>query len=108
VWSAARIERSNGTVAIPRIQQQTGLSKKRLIQGFHEQIGVTPKLYARIIRLRRALTLLHQGGRSSAEVAVAAGYYDQPHMNLEFRQLAGLTPGDFLAATRYSPTTIAG
>jgi AraC-like DNA-binding protein len=106
-WSAARIERSNGVVAIARLQEQTGLSKKRLIQGFREQIGVTPKLYARIIRFRRAVTLLHEGGSSPAEIAVDVGYYDQPHMNLDFRELAGLAPGDFLAATRYSPTTIA-
>lgn len=107
-WSAARIERSHGTVAISEIQQESGLSKRRLIQGVREQIGVAPKVYARIIRLRRALTLLHEGGRSPADVAIAAGYYDQPHMNLDFRDLAGLAPGEFLAATRYSPTTLAG
>jgi len=71
LWSAALIEQSNGAVAIARIQDQTGLSKKRLIQGFREQIGVTPKLYARIIRFRRALAMLHEGGRSPAEIAVA-------------------------------------
>lgn len=108
VWSAARIDRSHGIVSIARIQEQTGFSKKRLLQIFREQIGVTPKLYARIVRLRRALTLLHEGGRSPADIAAVAGYYDQPHMNLDFRELAGLAPGDFLAATRYSPTTIAG
>ncbi len=41
LWSATQIERSNGAVAISRIQERTGLSKKRLIQGFREQIGVT-------------------------------------------------------------------
>lgn len=107
-WSAARIEQSHGNVAISLLRQQTGLSKKRLIQGFREQIGVRPKVYARIIRLRRALTLLHEGGRSPADVAVAAGYYDQPHMNLDFRELAGLAPSEFLGAARYSPTTLAG
>src|SRR5437773_1316069 len=83
-------DRSDGVVSIARIQEQAGLSKKRLIQIFREQIGVTPKLYARIVRLRRALTLLHEGGRSPADVAAAVGYYDQPHMNLDFRELAGL------------------
>jgi AraC-like DNA-binding protein len=86
----------------------SGLSKKQLIHRFREQIGVTPKLYARIIRLRRALTLLHEGSCHPADVAAAAGYYDQPHMNLDFRELAGLTPRDFVRATRFSPTTIAG
>jgi AraC-like DNA-binding protein len=29
-----------------------------------------------------------------ARLAVAAGYYDQPHLIREFRSLAGLTPGE--------------
>jgi AraC-like DNA-binding protein len=104
-WVAARIEGSHGLVAIGRLQDQAGLSKKRLIKGFREQVGLAPKQYARIIRFRRALTLLHECRRSLTEIALVAGYYDQPHMNLEFRDLGGLAPGDFLAATRHSPTT---
>jgi AraC-like DNA-binding protein len=104
-WVAARIEGSHGSVAIGRLQGHTGLSKKRLIEGFREQVGLAPKHYARIIRFRRALTLLHDSRRSLTAIALAAGYYDQPHMNLDFRDLGGLAPGDFLAATRYSPTT---
>lgn len=108
MWSARRIERSHGRVAISEIHEESGLPKKQFSERFRELIGVTPKLYARIIRLRCALTLLHEGCRPSADVAVAAGYYDQPHMNLDFRELAGLTPTDFIGATRFSPTTLAG
>lgn len=42
-----------------------------------------------------------QGAGSLADLAVTAGYYDQPHMNAEFRELSGLTPREFLAAHRY-------
>ena len=31
-------------------------------------------------------------------VALAAGYYDQPHFNAEFREMSGLTPGELLVA----------
>ncbi|MFW6084495.1 MAG: helix-turn-helix domain-containing protein [Gemmatimonadota bacterium] len=44
------------------------------------------------------------GGRdepSLAEVALSAGYYDQPHMNREFRRMAGLTPGEYLRSRRF-------
>jgi AraC-like DNA-binding protein len=107
-WASARIEESHGSIAISELEDQTGLSKKRLIESFREQIGVAPKLYARVMRFRRALTLLHEGGTSLAQIALAAGYYDQPHMNLDFRELGGIAPTDFLAASRYSPTTAAG
>jgi AraC-like DNA-binding protein len=107
-WAASRIEESHGSVAIARLEEQTGLSRKRLIESFREQIGVAPKLYARVMRFRRALRLLHEGRQSLAQIALAAGYYDQPHMNLELRELGGIAPSDFLAASRYSPTTTAG
>lgn len=105
-WAVARIMRSHGNVAIASLPDQTGVSKKTLTKAFREQVGVTPKVYARIMRFQRALTLLHEGRCSLADIAATAGYYDQPHMNLDFRELANLAPGDFLASARYLPTTV--
>lgn len=96
-WSVAQIERSDGAVSIGELREETGMSKSRLVSSFRHQVGVTPKLYSRIIRFRRACAMLDAGAGSLADVAVAAGFYDQPHMNAEFRELAGLTPGEFLA-----------
>jgi AraC-like DNA-binding protein len=107
-WAAARIEESHGSVAIAELRDQTGLSTKRLIESFREQIGLAPKLYARVVRFRRALTLLHEGRASLAQIALAAGYYDQAHMNLELRAMGGFAPRAFLASRRYSPTTTVG
>ena len=42
--------------------------------------------------------MLQKGERPLIDVAQAAGYYDQPHMNAEFRELSGLAPREFLAA----------
>lgn len=38
----------------------------------------------------------NDGGRF-AEIAQRCGYYDQAHMNREFRDLAGVAPGEFVA-----------
>jgi AraC-like DNA-binding protein len=52
---------------------------------------------ARIIRFDRALRLLQSSeGQTLADVVFEAGYYDQPHMNREFRRFTGGSPGDFL------------
>ena len=53
-WSAAQIERSGGSVPIARLRSETGWSKTRLVSAFRDQIGVAPKLYARIVRFSRA------------------------------------------------------
>jgi AraC-like DNA-binding protein len=100
-WVARRIADTGGSRPIAALRAETGLSDARLIALFREQVGVTPKRLARIHRFDRALTLLSRDNGSLADVAQRAGYFDQPHMNAEFREMAGLTPGHFLAATRY-------
>ena len=61
--------------------------------------GCAPKGVARVLRFRRALALLHARRRPArfGDIAAAGGYYDQPHLNREFRALAGCTPGEYLA-----------
>ncbi len=102
-WTAAAIERQRGAVSIAALRERTGWSKSRLTARFKEQIGVAPKVFARILRFRRALERLHRQGHGASlvELALASGYYDQPHFNAEFRELAGCSPGDYLAASRY-------
>ncbi|HYG63774.1 MAG TPA: AraC family transcriptional regulator [Thermoanaerobaculia bacterium] len=106
-WTAAQIERRHGAVSIAALRERAGLTKTRLATAFREQIGVPPKLYARIQRFRHLLTLLHAQAGSLADLSAEAGYYDQPHMNAEFRKLSGVTPGDFLAARRYTSSSLA-
>jgi transcriptional regulator GlxA family with amidase domain len=88
-------------VSISELRERAGFSKTRLANAFRAQIGATPKQYARILRFRRALAMVNAAEGSLAGVALAAGYYDQPHMNAEFRELSGFSPREFLAAIRY-------
>jgi AraC-like DNA-binding protein len=98
---ARGIAAARGNQSIRRLRDQASLSSERLTSLFRQQVGVTPKRYARIHRFHHTLTLLAGPVASLAQVAMRAGYYDQPHMNAEFRALAGLTPGQFVAATRF-------
>jgi AraC-like DNA-binding protein len=100
-WIAGEIERRQGAVSIAGLRERAGFSKTRLAETFRAQIGVTPKQYARIHRFRRALALVSAGKEALAEIALTAGYYDQPHLSAEFRELSGFSPREFLAAVRY-------
>lgn len=53
--------------------------------------GYGPAVLRRVLRFRRAVDLLH-AGVAPAEVAVRAGYADQPHLSREVRALAGRSP----------------
>lgn len=100
-WVAERIATSRGRAPIAPLREEAGLNGSRLTALFREQIGTTPKRYARIQRLNLALRMLRRSCADLAGVALDAGYYDQPHMNAEFRAMAGISPGEFRAAVHY-------
>jgi AraC-like DNA-binding protein len=97
-WCARQIEQSGGLASISHLRQRLGFSAPRLLAAFREQVGLTPKLYARTVRFSRLLRLLQEGRSSLADAALSAGYYDQAHMTVEFRELGGITPRGFLAS----------
>jgi AraC-like DNA-binding protein len=100
-WTAAEIVRYAGAVPIAALRERTGLTRTRLATRFREQIGVSPKHYARLLRFQRVLARLRAGQETLAGIALDAGYYDQPHMNGEFRALSGFSPREFLAGRHY-------
>ncbi|MEO5822876.1 MAG: helix-turn-helix domain-containing protein [Vicinamibacteraceae bacterium] len=99
-WIAGRIRGRRGNVAIGVLRDAAGLTAARLSAGFRAQVGITAKTYARIHRFHHAAARLRTGA-SPLTVALDAGYYDQPHLNAEFRELSGLTPAAFAASLGY-------
>lgn len=81
-------------VRVERVADRLGVTARHLRRAFAENIGVTPKDYARSARLQRVVRMAATAGDWS-KVASTAGYYDQAHLIAEFRDLVGLTPGAF-------------
>ena len=100
-WILCQIQQRAGAVSIGRLREQTGWSKTRLAATFQEQVGVSPKQYARVMRFNRVLNRIHAENVWLAGLAIESGYYDQPHMNAEFKELSGFTPTEFQNAHRY-------
>ena len=98
-WSWHHLYNTRGRAPIGGIAEALGWSHRRLIARFREQIGLTPKLLARVIRFDRAVTAIRASRvRGLAEIAFECGYSDQAHLNREFRELAGTSPTTFRAA----------
>ncbi|MEV2234747.1 AraC family transcriptional regulator [Streptomyces phaeochromogenes] len=91
---------SAGAIPISRIAAEVGWSQGYLIRRFTQQIGLTPKASARVLRFRHAVAMLNRGAASLTEISTACGFYDQAHLNREFRAIAGTTPGQMMAARR--------
>jgi AraC-like DNA-binding protein len=76
--------------------EESGLSQRRFIELFTDQIGLTPKLYARIRRFQQ--TVEHAARTRAidwAALAMDAGYSDQAHLIREFRSFSGMSPGEY-------------
>jgi AraC-like DNA-binding protein len=85
------IVRTRGRIGIEAIATPIGFTRRRLERAFQDDVGLSPKQLARIVRLQAALGRV-RAGEALAEVALACGYYDQAHMALDFRRLAALSP----------------
>jgi AraC-like DNA-binding protein len=85
------------TRTVADVIEQIGLSPRRLIQVFRDEVGLTPKLFCRIQRFQEVLRRL---GREQpvewANVALACGYFDQAHFIRDFRAFSGLNPTAYL------------
>jgi AraC-like DNA-binding protein len=89
---------SSGSVEINRVASEVGWSRRYLAHRFEQEVGLSPKQAARVLRFDRARHMLARRRHDGlAHVAADCGYYDQAHFSREFRQLAGLTPTAWLA-----------
>jgi AraC-like DNA-binding protein len=103
VAAAVRALFGEAPPAVEPLARDLGISRQHLGRAFRDQVGVGPKLLARIARVQRAVRCLQGGQLSSlAQAAAAAGYFDEAHMDRDFRELVGVTPGQAQA----SPATI--
>ncbi|TDK92572.1 helix-turn-helix domain-containing protein [Mycolicibacterium mucogenicum] len=83
------------SLRVSEAAELTGLSPKRLIATFRNEIGLTPKAYLRVRRLQAALRLLDAGSGDGAGLAATLGYFDQPHFVREFRGFTSVTPTQY-------------
>lgn len=92
------IRESYGTVALDTVAHDLALAPRTLQRLFAAQVGISPKLLARIVRFQRVFTAWRTDARSLARVAAECGYFDQSHLVRDFRDFAGAPPAGFLAA----------
>ena len=87
------IAASHGTVDLEWVARQANLSPRQFRRRCLEESGLAPKHLCRVLRFRHAWSLAEQAaGRDWSGIAAEAGYFDQPHLIRDFRELAGGTP----------------
>ncbi len=88
-----RLRASHGGEPVSRLAGRAGVSSRQLLRLFRENVGLSPKELARVLRLRRACLLaVGSPDTSWADLSRLTGYADQAHLVREFGGLLGLPP----------------
>jgi len=75
--------------------EQANISIRTIQRLFHKFLGLSPKWLIRKYRLHQALEALESKDMSILDLVVLLGYTDQSHLIKDFKDMLGLTPGDY-------------
>lgn len=93
VTAVGQLLSTHGSASVSRIAAQVGLSARQFRRKFLSHVGLSPKEFGRLRRIRHACILML--AKQEAELAGLShdgGYADQPHLTREFRGIFGSSP----------------
>ncbi|MEM7204824.1 MAG: AraC family transcriptional regulator [Planctomycetota bacterium] len=101
LWLAPTVDAIHATyqqpILVGDLARRAGVHPVHFARVFRRHVGCTVRDYRRRLRLQAAATAMALGDQPLAEVAVASGFADQPHMSRLFKQWAGLSPRRYRA-----------
>jgi AraC-like DNA-binding protein len=90
---ASEVQARSGCVRVSDLARRAGIGTRQLERRFRYEIGISPKLYARIVRFEAALRCKSAAPEMRwTDIAHALNYHDQMHMVHDFHQLSGDSP----------------
>lgn len=113
-WQAKRLaafidENLAQPIRSPDLIALTGLSTGHFFRTFKETFGQAPFAYIARQRIERAQKMMLTTNHSLCQIALDCGMCDQSHLTRWFRQLVGMTPGEWRRVHACEPfETMAG
>ncbi|OKY27863.1 MULTISPECIES: helix-turn-helix domain-containing protein [Thalassotalea] len=91
------IDVNNGLKPISALNDELCLGQRQLDRLFKQHMGLAPKQYSRLRQNHYARYLLKTQlfDLSLTDIGYLAGFYDQAHFNHQFREVIGITPGQY-------------
>lgn len=89
------IHHSKGELSIQTLAKKYQIGYKKMERLFKRHVGLTPKLYSRIVRFYHCVgSGLASKERRLTDMAYQGGFFDQMHFIKESKRLTGKTPSD--------------
>lgn len=79
-------------IGVDELAARLAISRRSLERKFQGALGMTPQQFARDLRLRYGLWLLHYSPRTITEIGERCGFADTAHFSRHFRKAFGMTP----------------
>ena len=87
---------NNGLVNIEILSNQVNISRRSLERHFSDNVGMSPKYYARVLRFNYAFGLKRANPALDwFDIIYDCGYFDQTHFIKDFRHFTGQPPVTF-------------
>lgn len=90
---ALRLIETDGAASIAALAADAGLSTRQARRRFQAAVGLSPKSFARLRRVRRACADAIRKEMSFADVSLEAGFADQAHLSRNFQSVFDQPPG---------------
>lgn len=90
------IQTDLGTQTLDQMASAACVSSRQFERQFLERIGVSPKIYQRLLRFNQVMNLKKQSPSLKwIDISYRCGYFDPNHLLRDFRQFTGTTPTSF-------------
>jgi AraC-like DNA-binding protein len=96
--AVSTIRTARGAVRLDSLAADLGILPRTLHRRFARQVGIAPKLLARIVRFQAVFTAWRDNARTVGRVAAECGYADHAHLVRDFRDFAGEAPAKMLSS----------
>jgi AraC-like DNA-binding protein len=89
-----KIIHEHGMISVSELTAIARVGERQLENLFKKYVGLSPKLYARIIRFRYIFELIKEQ-KTWSDLAYEAAFYDQSHFIRNFLAFTGENPADY-------------
>jgi transcriptional regulator GlxA family with amidase domain len=80
---------------VHELARVAALSTDRLVHAFREALGMSPKAFAKRLRVAVASRLLRETDLKLEEIGSRTGFSDGSHLSRTFEEATGVRPGEY-------------
>jgi AraC-like DNA-binding protein len=96
IFASQHIIQKHGNVNVKQLADTLNISERSLQRHFNEQVGVMPKTFAGIVRIKKTMEMIERiPNLNWKDLSYTLDYTDQSHFIHEFKRYSGKTPTEY-------------